>query len=320
MSSLKVGSKIKSCRIIEKISEGRDSIVWMGKDDEYGMVAVKCSAHPKTNTMLLNEIRVYKHLSPSPYWPKFYYHTKVKDTVVIIMELCATNLSEAVKQEEKETFGIRKGCLVGIEIVKAMKELHEQNIIHCDIKPNNFAFGIRPLWANYVKVLDFGESIHKDWGSFLWKGTSIYASLRVHDEEHYYGVKDDLWSMLYVIINLSTGLLPWKEPCDKLKKKPGKKRQRALEGKKNFESWIFDKATEDPNRNVATQSTVPAAFNKLPIEFAKMGQVILQNEDTSSVYNSWIHTLQQMVFKTVADEEKSTAMKLSLFVQINIIK
>ncbi|ETN97313.1 CK1 family protein kinase, partial [Reticulomyxa filosa] len=84
---------------------------------------------------------------------------------------------------------------------------------------SNFVIPRKQKWSNHLYVVDFGLS--KRWkqndgtviderpeGEFV--GTSLYASLRAHDNKDL-GRVDDLWSAFYLLIDIITNALPWKD-------------------------------------------------------------------------------------------------------------
>lgn len=130
-----------------------------------------------------------------------------------------------------------------ITIIEIIEKIHEKGVIHRDIKPENFMISLSKIQDNKigqhdqtdtinrvikkVNIIDFGLSriYIKDYAHIPNKpnasivGTMRYISTHIH-EGNVYSRRDDIISILYVIIYLLKGKLPW---CG-LKVNPGDKR------------------------------------------------------------------------------------------------
>lgn len=98
-----------------------------------------------------------------------------------------------------------------------IEEIHQQGILHNDIKPDNFCLGATDDTKNQLYLVDFGIAKNyrikgehipfKRRGEF-GIGTARYASINAH-----IGIalsrRDDLESIGYVLLYLLKGDLPW---------------------------------------------------------------------------------------------------------------
>jgi serine/threonine protein kinase len=116
-----------------------------------------------------------------------------------------------------------------ITIIEIIEKIHERGVIHRDIKPENFMIsqlGLQdqqdheyheePAKLKRLHIIDFGLSRiyikddahipNKQNSSIV--GTMRYISTHIH-EGNVYSRRDDIISILYVIIYLLKGKLPW---------------------------------------------------------------------------------------------------------------
>ena len=121
-----------------------------------------------------------------------------------------------------------------VSMVEIIEKIHEKGVIHRDIKPENFMISQSRIQDQQqdqqvikkVNIIDFGLSrIYIKDGMHIPNkcdasivGTMRYISTYIH-EGNVYSRRDDIISILYVIIYLLKGKLPWCnlkiEPCDK---------------------------------------------------------------------------------------------------------
>ncbi|KAI0761252.1 kinase-like domain-containing protein [Trametes elegans] len=101
----------------------------------------------------------------------------------------------------------------------AIEFLHSRGIVGCDIKPHNFAMGDGEN-AQIVHMFDFGlaktyldpatgKHIPFSQGRRHAIGAVRYASVAAHNQ-HSVSRRDDIESLLYVLLEFYHGGLPWK--------------------------------------------------------------------------------------------------------------
>ena len=149
--------------------------------------------------------------------PKFYGFGELKDSYYLIMEFLGPNLIELLNYCGSTRFTIGTVCLLALQFLNRIENLHKSLYIHRDIKPENFLIGTDNK-SNIVYLLDYGLSkryknakshhhIPYREGRSL-TGTARYVSMNTH-----LGIeqsrRDDLESIGYVLVFFLKGSLPW---------------------------------------------------------------------------------------------------------------
>ena len=121
-----------------------------------------------------------------------------------------------LKRDRSEKELLKDICMVSIQGIDRLEYIHSKNIIHRDIKHDNFLIGIKD--PNIIYVIDFGLS-RKYRSSRTGKHIKfrdvkrISGSLRYMSRNSNRGYelsrRDDLESFGYMIIYLATRYLPW---------------------------------------------------------------------------------------------------------------
>ena len=157
-----------------------------------------------------------------------------------------------------------------ITMVEIIEKIHDRSVIHRDIKPENFMISqSKTQTQEYdvtkkIHIIDFGLSrIYMKDGAHIPNkpnssivGTMRYISTHIH-EGNVYSRRDDIISILYVIIYLLKGKLPW---CG-LKVKPEDKRTKA--------EIVYDMKKITPIQQLC--SGLPAIFERMLTYAYKIG-------------------------------------------------
>ncbi|KAG6961238.1 hypothetical protein JG688_00009210 [Phytophthora aleatoria] len=105
---------------------------------------------------------------------------------------------------------------LGQEILETLQQMHVKNILYVDVKPENFMLDTHK--ENKVYCVDFGISDryvtatgkHKDYKEGTVVGTPTFLSMNCHNGATS-SRRDDIESLLYVLIYLMRGDLPWQQ-------------------------------------------------------------------------------------------------------------
>jgi serine/threonine protein kinase len=166
-------------------------------------VAIKCESSEIGKKILENEINMYMHLK------KYKINIpNIKDIGIyneykyIVMELLNITLKDYLKHNTSIT---NMELLIDF-VFDVIEPFHERMMIHRDIKPENFIFDKE--WNIYI--IDLGLSTFDSkriMTTFI--GNKLYSSYNCHKKKYVYTQQDDLISIVYMLLHLYTGILPW---------------------------------------------------------------------------------------------------------------
>ena len=132
------------------------------------------------------------------------------------MELLGSSLEDIFQNQQKK-YSIKTVCMIGIQMLDRIEFIHSKNIIHRDIKPDNFTIGMDNK-SHIIYALDFGLSkkyrssrTHQHIKYNVNKkltGTARYASINALKGTEQ-SRRDDLEAIGYVLLYFLRGSLPW---------------------------------------------------------------------------------------------------------------
>ncbi len=231
-----IGTDINKYTITKYIGSGSFGDVFEAKNKKTNeLVALKVPvqhADRDGQKALLDEARIYKHISSPENGVANMKITSCKDRKIIVMDLLGPSL-EAILAEKKR-LSIKTVITLAIKMIDTIKYVHNCGFLHRDIKPDNFVIGAKDKRKLYC--IDFGlakrylkrNGEHIDFSpNKKFCGTARYASIAAHNN-HEQGRKDDLESIGYILIYLYKGKLPWQG----IKHKDKKERYRLIGEKK----------------------------------------------------------------------------------------
>ena len=210
-----VGGRFKLTKPIGRGTFGR---VYAARDLESGTeVAVKLEPSDAEFPQLRFECAVYEALARCERVPRMLWSGPHGAAHALALPRMGPTLEEMFTQCGRR-FSLKTVLALGIRMLECIRQVHEEDILHRDIKPDNFVLG-RGLARNSVFLIDYGLSkcyvtdsrsrthIPFATGRRL-VGTLRYASLNCHR-----GIqqsrRDDLESLAYVLLYFYLGALPW---------------------------------------------------------------------------------------------------------------
>uniref|UniRef100_A0A914LWD0 Protein kinase domain-containing protein n=1 Tax=Meloidogyne incognita TaxID=6306 RepID=A0A914LWD0_MELIC len=227
--SIPIGVNIGQYRVEEAL--GGCGVVYKikTKGGEYHAMKLERTDQKRRDQLLPLEAHVLKQLQFTDYaakfieygkcsceflnlfYPKFskkffYFFTKGPVIYALVMALLGKSISDLQDKRDKFKFTTGTVLRIGLRIY----------YVHRDVKPSNFAIDRQN--QKRVYLIDFGlsRSLRKRATKLLrkprmdvpFRGTPGYCSLNAHKRVEL-GRHDDLWSLVYMMVDLNNGSLPW---------------------------------------------------------------------------------------------------------------
>ncbi|EAR81620.2 kinase domain protein, partial (macronuclear) [Tetrahymena thermophila SB210] len=130
--------------------------------------------------------------------------TEVKSFFVMEMELCENNLKQLFDFLRKQQVPPSKEMkeIIAIQMIEGLNNLHVKNIMHRDIKPQNFLVCTSKEYGFSIKLCDLGfaSAVSKSKSFMSKKGTDAYFAPEVEVGQS--RIQSDLFSLGLVLLEL----------------------------------------------------------------------------------------------------------------------
>ena len=200
--------------IIKKLSQGTFGTIYEAESIKTGEgVAVKFEPKDLGLKTLKNEAKIYQHLGKQNGFPQLKWFGADENYTYLAIDLLGKSLSEIVKLYKR--LCLKTTLVLGIQMITRLKVLHSKGLLHRDIKPDNFLFGLNDQ-TNKIFLLDFGFTKRYDYnGKHIPEkkinsliGSPNFVSLNIHNSIEP-SRRDDIESCIYIITYILYGTLDW---------------------------------------------------------------------------------------------------------------
>uniref|UniRef100_A0A1I7VWE6 Protein kinase domain-containing protein n=1 Tax=Loa loa TaxID=7209 RepID=A0A1I7VWE6_LOALO len=217
------GTIIEGRFLFETLSVGRYSTVFKVEDKldsrQKYCIKIEYDRGPKIN-YLHQEIAVLHKLETRGYMARLYYCERCKPFSFMLTTLFGKSIW--MLRQNLPNKLVSPGCAarIAVHTLYQIKQIHEVGYILRDLKIGDMLIGLNGKAAKMIFLVDFGMCrtyIRKNVnGSVVIRPQrekvfvrGILSSPRVHKRQDVCRA-DDLWSLVYILIDLTAGL-PWRE-------------------------------------------------------------------------------------------------------------
>jgi len=187
-------------KIIEKKGQGSIGYVYKGLNlFNEELVAIKFELYDTKFKLLKHETKICKYLENFSMFPSIKWSGIFSKYRYTVFELLGISLEDLLKREQKLQLDLV--YIIANQAIDSIQCIHEQNIIHRDIKPDN-------ILINYNKIClaDFGTSkIFNGQKSTSYISTRYYRAPECILENEFYDMSIDIWAMGCVFAEILLG-------------------------------------------------------------------------------------------------------------------
>lgn len=173
------------------------------------------------NTSIAYEFGIYRRIWNAPRltvgFPQVMFLGAGQEFNYFAIERLGTSLLDMMNTNGP--FSLKTVLLVGIQMLHRLEHIHNTGILHLDIKPGNLMSGGTKLTKGVLHLIDFGlsrifldEKGEQKGPLQRVPGTTRFASSSLHRGEGG-SPRDDIESLLYTLVFLYRGTLPWTRSC-----------------------------------------------------------------------------------------------------------
>jgi len=205
-------------RLIEPIGNGAFGYIYKALNIRNGQqVALKMEPLMAETKMLKNETKIYQYLNGQEGIPNVLWFGVDDKNFYMAIDLLGPSLQKI--RDNSKPFSLKLAVSISRIIVKRLECIHQRGLIHRDVKPDNFLFGLGEK-NKLLYLIDFGlckKYLLDDDATHIplrenrnLVGTPNFVSINVHDG-YEPSRRDDLESVAYIFLYLTREKLDWSD-------------------------------------------------------------------------------------------------------------
>lgn len=205
-------------KLIEPIGRGAFGYIYKALNIRNGtQAALKMEPLSVETKMLKNETKIYQFLNGQEGIPKVLWFGVDDSNFYMAIDLLGPSLHKI--RENSKPFSLKLAISISRVIVKRLECIHRRGLVHRDVKPDNFLFGVGEK-RKLLHLIDFGFCkkylLDDDITHIPLRenrnlvGTPNFVSINVHDG-YEPSRRDDLESVAYIILYLTREKLEWSD-------------------------------------------------------------------------------------------------------------
>jgi len=196
-------------KIVEKIGNGKFGNVYRGVNTRTNeSVAIKVESFGNETKLLRHETQVYQYLGAAAGFPTVKWFGVFGENYYMVLNMLGMSLREVGEKMKPLSLGIVVS--LGKQMIDRLEYIHDRGLIHRDVKPENFLFGVSGGVGKVLHLIDFGfcKRYMDDNGKHIEMktnqpmiGSPNFVSLNVEN-----GItpsrRDDVESVIYIMLYL----------------------------------------------------------------------------------------------------------------------